>query len=485
MKSLFCYCLLTVFAFSFAQDGSPDLSFGNNGYITYEPEGEEHYIVGAIETNEGNILTVINTMDSPDTFFKIFAFTQEGLPHSEFGVDGVLDITGQFGYSSGIIKLNGEGFLLQGFNTNQLTLSKHFNDGTLDESFGSNGYLQPFLNGGSGSQVKVDNENRIIVSGIEGVSGIHHVLKKRFTENGQPDVSFGSNGQVLFPLNGMANLIVRSLKLKGDFYYSGINYNDNNQEYKSIIRSDLNGLIDTGFGVDGILQIPIETEYFTNFNVFENGTILIGGTFWDYVTENTIRKTIKINSEGQQIQSFGNNGQIIGRTGFHIQGNQRFIADASISDFEGGTYPSYFRYFPNGTIDNSFQFNSNYNDAIGTSKMLHLQSGKFMLISSDIWYNWPDIKITLQRFNNSPLSIPDIEQSKILVYPNPSSGIFHIQNETPFYNTPFEIFDSLGRNILSGHFNENSPSINLSNLESGVYFLKIADRSQTFKLLKR
>lgn len=485
MKRLFCFCLGIFFTIAYAQDGSPDLSFGTNGYITYDPPGDEHYIGGAIETNEGNILTVVTTYNGSATLFEIFAFNEDGLPLNNFGLDGVLDITGQFGYGIGIIKLNGGDFLLHGINSNQLTVSKHFNDGSLDVNFGINGYIQPFLSGGSGNQVRVDAQNKIIVSGKEILSGVHHVIKKRFTENGLPDTSFGSNGQVSFPVNGSVNLIVRSLKIKGDYYYSGINYNDNTQEYKSIIRSDLNGTIDISFGTNGLLQIPIESEYFTNFDVFDNGTILIGGTYWDYITENTFRKTIKINSQGQQIQTFGNNGQIIGRTGLYIQGNQRFLADASIMDFEGGTMLFYNRYFPNGTLDNSFQFGSNYPDVIGTSVMLHLQSGKFMLISSDIWYNWPDIKISLQRFNNNPLSVSDFEKNTVVIYPNPSNSVFQIQFDGQFNHSPFDIFDTLGKIVKSGELTENYSYIDLNSVESGVYFLKIQNIHQTFKLLKK
>jgi len=481
MKRLVYFSLFFVTTFSFGQDGSPDLSFGENGVVIYEPEGEDFEITSAIETNEGNILTVVSTFNGS----KIFAYTEDGLPLIEFGNDGVLDISELFGYGIGISNLNGEGFLLRGFNSNQLTVSKHFNDGSLDENFGNSGYIQPFLGGGSGNQVIVDTENRIIVSGKVIVSEVHHVLKKRFMENGLPDESFGINGQVLFPVNDMVNLIVRSLKIRGDNYYSSISYNDNIQSYRSIIRSDLNGNIDTSFGQEGILQIPIESDYFTSFDVFENGIILIGGMYFDYKTDNIFRKTIKIDSQGQQIQNFGNNGQIIGRSGFFVQQNQRFLADASYFDFEGGTMPYYIRYFPNGTLDNSFQFGSNYPDLIGSSVMLHLQSGKFMLISSDIWYNWPDIKISLQRFNNSPLSVSDFEKVTVAVYPNPSNAIFQIHNNIPFNNDSYVIFDSLGQKVLSGQFNESFPYINMGNFAAGVYFLKIENIPQTIKLLKK
>lgn len=485
MKKLFCFCLLIVFIFSFAQDGSPDLSFGNNGVVTYLPDGDEHFIEDAIETSEGNILTVIHTFEGNDLSFRIFAFNQEGLPLNDFGINGILDVTGQFDFSIGISKLNGGGFLLHGLFSNQLTVSKYSNNGSLDLNFGVNGYLQPFLSGGSGHQVIVDTQNRIIVSGKEILSGVHHVLKKRFTENGLPDTSFGSNGQVLFPVNGSVNLVVMSLKIKGGYYYSGIYYNDNILQHNGIIRSDLSGTIDTGFGTNGLLKIPIESEFFISFNVFDDGNLLIGGHYMEQYTKIVFRKVIKVNPHGQIIQNFGNSGQINGFIGGHIQGNQRFILNGSDLYNDGGFIPAYSRFFPNGALDNSFQFSSNYPNMVGTNVELHLQSGKFMLISCEMLFHGPNVNIVFQRFNNNPLSVSDFKKRNVAVYPNPSNDVFQVHNNFPFSNNSYVIYDVLGKKVLSGQFNDNFPSIDLGKFAGGVYFLKIENIPQTIKLLKK
>lgn len=485
MKRFFYLCFLFLSYQLLSQDGSPDLSFGNNGYLVYQLDGDEHFIQGALETVDGKILTLINTNINSNSVSKILAFNDDGLPYLEFGIDGALDVTNVFGDINGMINLNGNGFLLHGTFNNQLVMSKHFDDGSLDDSFGDNGFIQGVLNEGSGNRVVIDEENRIIVSGKEIVSGVQHVIMKRFTENGLPDASFGSNGEVLFPLIGMANPTVSSLIVKGNYYYSGINLNDNIGQQRSIVRSDLNGNIDTNFGTDGILQIPFEFENSkTNFDVFDNETILIGTFFFDDFTFNIFRKTVKLNTQGQQIQDFGTNGEITDGRGFHIQGNQRFLATAHYIDFEGGATLNYYRYFSNGAIDNSFQFSSNYSDVIGSSVMLHLQNGKIMIISSDIWYNWPANQIALQRFNNNPLSIPSFENRSISIYPNPSNGVFQLHNNFPFDNDFYEVFDISGKKIKSGFLIDNFPSIDLSNFAGGVYFLKVNNIPQN-KLLKK
>ena len=64
-----------------------------------------------------------------------------------------------------------------------------------------------------------------------------------------------------------------------------------------------------------------------------------------------------------------------------------------------------------------------------------------------------------------------------LVYPNPSKGVFTV---TLLNNQPvkqIEILNSLGERVL---LQSNVNTINLSGLSKGMYFLKIADASQTY-----
>jgi len=148
------------------------------------------------------------------------------------------------------------------------------------------------------------------------------------------------------------------------------------------------------------------------------------------------------------------------------------------------------QYYPtqdilHGTQDSSFQFSSNYNSELGGFALKQLQNGKILIVGSDIWYNGPEINIILQLFNNNPLSVSEFDKNSIAVYPNPSNAIFKIHFDMPITNIPFEIFDGLGRKVKLGNFNENITSIDLSSLERGVYFLKLADISQTVKLIKK
>jgi len=57
------------------------------------------------------------------------------------------------------------------------------------------------------------------------------------------------------------------------------------------------------------------------------------------------------------------------------------------------------------------------------------------------------------------------------LFPNPSQGQLFIKNPVPV-NTSYQLFNVDGKLVQQG---ELTPEINLFNLSSGVYFLKIKD----------
>lgn len=488
MKKLLCFCIGLVFTFSYAQDGSPDVSFGTNGILIYDFGGADYVVMGIDESVSGRIMVLIIIIGANNELVdNLFAFNQDGSLDTNFGANGILNIDNP-SFNYGGLKILPDGsYFLKSTNNSQFTVSKFGEDGTLDTSFGNNGILQPFTNGGEGFSMIVDADQTLYFIGKQTIAGETHLVIYKFLENGLSDNTFGNNGSTLYALGTVTNVSTRNFVRSGDNFYVGVNVEENNNPSKNIFRFLLNGSIDNSFGINGRVVIPFEEELAesVNFSVFNNEEILISGSYWDWFSETYISKIIKINAQGQIIQNFGSGGEIIGSKIGYIQGNQRFIADGTNLGFEGGATLSYSRYFANGTQDSSFQFSSNYNSELGSYKLKQLQNGKILIVGSDNWYNGPEINVILQLFNNNPLSVSEFDKNTVAVYPNPSNAIYQIHLNMPITNMLYEIFDSLGRKVKLGYFNENNTSIDLSNVQNGIYFLKIADISQTVKLIKK
>lgn len=84
-----------------------------------------------------------------------------------------------------------------------------------------------------------------------------------------------------------------------------------------------------------------------------------------------------------------------------------------------------------------------------------------------------------------PLSVDELNQDIIRVYPNPVKGNtlnFAINSEAMI-----TIYNVLGKQVLKGHLDRSSNSLNISRLKQGVYILKIDSEngSTTKKLIRQ
>lgn len=74
--------------------------------------------------------------------------------------------------------------------------------------------------------------------------------------------------------------------------------------------------------------------------------------------------------------------------------------------------------------------------------------------------------------------------TSITIYPNPSTGIFNIVSQQ---NASVEIYDLLGKLIYNQSLANGTNSIDISNVNTGVYLLRVTDangNSETHKLIK-
>jgi PKD repeat protein len=86
---------------------------------------------------------------------------------------------------------------------------------------------------------------------------------------------------------------------------------------------------------------------------------------------------------------------------------------------------------------------------------------------------------------NTISSINEVEQqNSLLVYPNPSSDFINIQmaNLKSTVAINYEICDVIGRQVISGTFNNNSniQKVSIAHLPSGIYFVRVRDQQKIY-----
>lgn len=175
-------------------DGTPDSSFGNNGYII-NPAGT-YGLARDINTDLNGKVVVSGQLVEAETRNILGAFVlrlnSDGTQDTTFAENGYF--TSPVGGASGLALLSDNSILVAGYLANPTDstpsiaggqVTKLTPNGTLDASFGTNGVaLNP--GGSSASIIRLTKANRILVAGGNKLM--------RFLANGKIDTKYGSNG---------------------------------------------------------------------------------------------------------------------------------------------------------------------------------------------------------------------------------------------------------------------------------------------------
>lgn len=93
----------------------------------------------------------------------------------------------------------------------------------------------------------------------------------------------------------------------------------------------------------------------------------------------------------------------------------------------------------------------------------------------------PSSAFTYIRSTNQNLSLNDVQKPNITIFPNPAQDIIQLKGITQAIE--YRIYNLLGKEVLANTYQPHS-TIDLSQLNKGVYFIKLKDQT-TIKIIKR
>lgn len=99
---------------------------------------------------------------------------------------------------------------------------------------------------------------------------------------------------------------------------------------------------------------------------------------------------------------------------------------------------------------------------------------------STIAYN--DDKVNMFKNQKIVLSVSEIENANIIMFPNPTEDRLYISGLTSA--SEISVFDSLGKIIKTQHLQLND-AFDVSELKTGIYFLKFNTTNAVFKFIKK
>ena len=115
-----------------------------------------------------------------------------------------------------------------------------------------------------------------------------------------------------------------------------------------------------------------------------------------------------------------------------------------------------------------------YNEYVINIVVINSQSQQicdYFNVSDNVYFNY----LSTENFT--------LQNKDEYVYPNPTNGVLHLSNKIS-KSSSIEIFDSLGR-LQKSFKNMSDTEININDLSSGVYLLKIIDTEyvKNFKII--
>jgi uncharacterized delta-60 repeat protein len=472
----------------FAQDGSPDLSFGNNGVIETDIVGEWDFAKDIAQLNDNRILVSGEAgIENDYSDAVVIAYLPNGDIDTSFGINGFLirDYGNPYGEGVAFLKTKyNDKFILGVYvlesGNYKLMLSQYLPNGILDTTFGINGDMFPFENEELFKELEFLSNGNILITGETIDNGINSIVIKKMLANGDLDTSFGTNGITTLQIGNESNS-VRNLEILED---SSILINakiiENGNTSNVLIQLLPSGDIDTTFGNNGILDLQDENS--CSFKLYPNDKILIkcGETDSNGVYTGYFKKYF---SNGTLDTSFGNLGQAsVGKGAFILQENERIVLYYVPQDpFEGGGYLIIYRLHSNGLYqDSSFQYEQNYAE-LDSAKAIFQNDGKIIIAGTSMWYNG-DVNFVMLRFNNSILGNQNLINKSIGIYPNPSKGIYNITHDFINSETLYKISDITGKIIQQGKLSGEQTQIDISQFENGVYLF--TSEGSTIRLLK-
>ncbi|MEN3015778.1 MAG: hypothetical protein ABDH21_06990, partial [bacterium] len=333
----------------FNSDGSIDNTFDNDGYLVLNsinqdfewgvgldcdifPCDDSIFIIGGVNQIQDNYGLILPAQGSISRFFNQMPLSDSELVVLKMRMDGSIDNTfGQNGYFvfsnnslndvgnsiyvfSNRIYVGGE--VSQNFQTDALILKLDYSGNLVDSvSFGK------VNENDKGSSIFVDLQGRVYLVGFSG----DELLVSRFIDGGSSlgfDSSFDGDGVVM--LDGLAGSVgieeaARIMTDNSDrIYVCGYGDRGNSREDMIVLRLRQDGSIDTNFAQSSIQPgVFVAGEFLgagsddraTSLAINSNGEIFVAGNSIGLQDQSIV--LFKLNSQGQLDTSFGNNGYLI------------------------------------------------------------------------------------------------------------------------------------------------------------------------------
>lgn len=459
-----------------------DTTFANDGFL----ENTDMKAAEQIKTDSAErILCITKTSTNQDIIAR---FLPDGSLDTSFGDNGIAAIQYQ---GSALIK---KSILITGADeilffgksvisgVAKLVVGKLNTNGTLDTSFGTDGYFNYVSTIQNVTPISIiEHEGKILIASYLKESDLYQTLMIKLNTNGSLDQTFGDNGLMFTQIYSYIDCSNIKVDDNDNIYISG--HSPMFQYYISKYTS--NGLLDPTFGYNGQSTGVVSSNMPENAKSYSlqvtQDKILVIGHYDALQVQPLIHyyRTVAVKFDLTTGNYLNNVDLVIGADRFdggfasyQFEDGKLLLGGLlSFSESGGPRLTRFFKVNDNFDIDSSLSLDSESIQILSYAKQ-----GSAILAAGKKSNN-----LFIMRINDGPLGLTDFEKnSTFTIYPNPSDSNFRIKSLEPIKTVT--IYDELGKELKRYSGND---AYDVSNLSVGIYFVFIetGTKSEIKKLI--
>ena len=496
---------LATFAVANSQSGILDTSFGDDGIVTTQVSTTYNFSTATVVQPDGKII-VAGYSGTPATYSAtVIRYNSDGTLDNSFSDDGKLTITiGSAKSYATDVALQDDGKIVLGARTwnnvsGDFALVRLNGDGSLDNSFGTDGIVIADSGGSdASSSILIADDGKILLAG----NSDDNFSIAKFNTNGTMDTSFGTNGWSFIAFDSSSYAQDIYFQNDGKIIMGGFTIISGGRYQMAAARISVDGTLDSSFGTGGkvAFNFGIDHDIATTLGIQSDGKIILGGH--TYIRSNPRLAydfaVVRLNIDGSFDSTYGNNGvsttQIVDEAnysnGLVIQADDKVVlAGRTVKLFEYDF--AMIRFNTDGTLDTSFgnggKVSTDINGMEDHGYAIALQpDNKIILAGHSYSAGADDSAIVVARYNNETLGVNDNLTTEFRLYPNPAEEILTIELKNNTGASSLEIVDLLGKTVYTSQINQTE-NINVSQLSQGTYFVKIKaeGKSEVIRFVKK
>lgn len=267
----------------YTADGALDTGFGSAGKVITDVEGyySEKCRSVVVQSNGKILVGGYGQHNANDnSYFMLLRYHADGTLDNTFGAGGI--VIGGLGQGNSLAVQSDGKILIGGSSNFAFALTRYHTNGTLDSSFGTGGtVITPVGSSSLANALCIQSDGKILLGGYShnGSDAAGFALA-RYKADGTLDDTFGTNGTVITYIgNSSATGNAISTQSDGKIVLAGYAKNSANYNDVALARYHSNGALDDSFGQAGKVITPVGPSYSVanSLAIQSDGKMVLGG----------------------------------------------------------------------------------------------------------------------------------------------------------------------------------------------------------------